>query len=1535
MGRLRPLLLASTALLAPALARAQAPDARPAGGRVVAGSATIAQTPTHTQVTQSTSRAVIEWRGFDIGSGHGVDIRQPSTGSWSLQRVTGPDPSAIAGRLTSNGGIALVNPNGVVFGNGAQVDVASLIATTADTANEAFIAGRMAFDRPGQPGARVENRGTVTLRERGLAALVGPVAANSGTINARLGRVAVAGAEAFTLDLAGDGLLALDVTRQVTRAPDGTAALATNSGTIRADGGGVLLTAEAASGLLETLVQAGGTITAAAITAHAPNGGVAVPAGATLEAPNGRITVGAAPSSRIGAPERLSARTTVERGATLRAPAGQVIVHAERRTAMHGTVAAPGGAVEVSSRRALALDGTMEAASILVDPQELRIVPSLSGSAEPAEITAAAVAAATGALTLTADRAIRVDAAVSKPSGPLTLATTNTTAAPGDGIHLNRPLNVAGDLTLRSAGDITQAASGARLTAGTLFAESRAGAVRLDAADNVIRAIAGGGAATRFDLASSVDLPVDGAVAAAAMRITTRGRLTLRAPLAAAGTMELVGGRGIAQTATGAAVAAGTLLLESSGAIALAGEGNRITELGDTAAPLGLALRTAASLNVAGVLNAPGARVALTLDAGDLTQDPAVSRISAGSLAVAAPGGGVTLDGPANAIARFSGIARDALVLHAGRALTLEGRVAAARVALTSFGDLAQETDALLVTPLLQAQAIGGAVALEDPLNAVAALGESGAGTGFALATSGTLRLTGRVAAPEIRLTTGRSLVTDGGSLATERLSVNALTGEVALAGPGNRIAALGPSGAAAGFALATEGALAIAGALDAGGPLLLQGASLVLAAPVAAPAVTLRALSGWVEQTAGTIRAGTLRAEATEGVRLAAAGNAVAAVSGRGDPLFRISTSGALLADDIAATEVALAAGGAIAQGGPRGIAAETLSAEAGGRLDLTAATNAIRALGSIAAPGGLALHTTTALLLTEAIAVPEARLEAGGDLAQLAAAPLSAGVLTLASGGAIRLEAPGNALPRLLVATAAGGLALATSGALASEGAVRAGGTLALTAGGDLTQPAGRLEAPLLIARSATGSVRLEGANLLDAAGGGAAGAWRLRVAGPGDLRLAGLVAAPEVALTLGGGLAEADGALRADILALDAAGAVELAGAGHRVGALSGRAASLRLAAGGTLQVTGALSTAGDLALSAEGIAILAPVAAGGSALLAATGGDIAQAGSGAGLSAATLEVRAAGAVALDGAGNRIPRLAGGSAGAGFALASEGPLRLLGGLAGETITLRAGGTLTLDGATFQAGRAVLLAAPGGLAAGARSRLEALDPARDPALVIDTRRAGLAALPDVVQPDLRGRPAEAQPTQLDRFGPARGAAAGGAAFDIAAGASPVFLLLDAGPAVGTLDAGRLGVLGEGGTAFILGTLAGTGGEAAAALVTLSASSGSYRFNACPMGAAGCGAPPPDPRPPDPRPDPPPPDPRPPDPPVPDPPRPEPPDPRPPAPTGGAALLPVRLGLSDLEDRAGLFLGPFPGPLPWAPWPPPPSLPPLVREAD
>ncbi len=255
----RAWLLRTTALLPVALASFGAQAQAPTGGQVVAGQAGIAQSSTQTTITQSTDRAAINWQGFNVGAGHTVQFQQPGAGSWTLNRVVGSDPSVIAGRITANGGVALINQSGIVFSRGAQVDVGSLIASAPGITNENFMAGRMRFDQAARPGAQVRNEGRITVMDRGIAVLAGPRVSNTGEIRARLGRVVLAGAEAFTLDLAGDGLISIDITQAV---QGGGAGVVTNEGLIEANGGSVLLTASAAGDLVEGLVRNTGTIRA-------------------------------------------------------------------------------------------------------------------------------------------------------------------------------------------------------------------------------------------------------------------------------------------------------------------------------------------------------------------------------------------------------------------------------------------------------------------------------------------------------------------------------------------------------------------------------------------------------------------------------------------------------------------------------------------------------------------------------------------------------------------------------------------------------------------------------------------------------------------------------------------------------------------------------------------------------------------------------------------------------------------------------------------------------------------------------------------------------------------------------------------------------------------------------------------------------------------------------------------------------------------------------------------------------------------------
>src|SRR5262249_25665697 len=159
--------------------------------------------------------------------------------SITLNRVTGNDPSQIFGRLTSNGQVWLSNPNGILFGRTARIDVAGLVAATANISDNEFMngTGQFRFDQAGRPNAAIVNGGEIRIRAAGLAAFVAPGVRNSGTINAGLGRVALGGGNTFPLDLYGDRLVNLAINDPVTQnavAADGSAVQAgvTNGGRI-------------------------------------------------------------------------------------------------------------------------------------------------------------------------------------------------------------------------------------------------------------------------------------------------------------------------------------------------------------------------------------------------------------------------------------------------------------------------------------------------------------------------------------------------------------------------------------------------------------------------------------------------------------------------------------------------------------------------------------------------------------------------------------------------------------------------------------------------------------------------------------------------------------------------------------------------------------------------------------------------------------------------------------------------------------------------------------------------------------------------------------------------------------------------------------------------------------------------------------------------------------------------------------------------------------------------------------------------------
>lgn len=240
--------------------------AGPVDGTIVGGQGGIERPDANTTIIrQESDRMAIDWRGFDVGSQESVKFQQPSSSSAALNRVTGANPSSIMGSISANGKVFLINPNGMVFGNGARVNVGAFVGSGLDIKTSDFMAGRNNFFTAGKTGGKVVNRGTITAATGGSVNLVGGVVENAGTIIADGGYVNLGVGKTATIDFEGDGLVRFAVSGAVDNNADDADAAVANTGTIQANGGHVLLSATAARNVFAKVVNNTGIIEAGRI----------------------------------------------------------------------------------------------------------------------------------------------------------------------------------------------------------------------------------------------------------------------------------------------------------------------------------------------------------------------------------------------------------------------------------------------------------------------------------------------------------------------------------------------------------------------------------------------------------------------------------------------------------------------------------------------------------------------------------------------------------------------------------------------------------------------------------------------------------------------------------------------------------------------------------------------------------------------------------------------------------------------------------------------------------------------------------------------------------------------------------------------------------------------------------------------------------------------------------------------------------------------------------------------------------------------
>ncbi|WP_143143920.1 filamentous hemagglutinin N-terminal domain-containing protein, partial [Polynucleobacter sp. MWH-Adler-W8] len=244
--------------------------ALPTNGQVVAGNASILQTQTATSATmnvnQTSQRAVINWDSFNVGKNATVNFNQPNTSAVTLNRVTGASASMIEGAVRVNGQVIFVNPNGVTFAKGSEVNAAGVVATTMNIADKDFMEGKSTYKGNGM--GQVINEGKIkTNVDGGYIALLAPEVRNDGYLIAKkgAGTVALGSGEQITLDFKGNSLVSLKVDKAIYQG------LIENRRVVEVNGGLVVIAVGSANQIMASVINNTGKISAGSMV---NNGGV-------------------------------------------------------------------------------------------------------------------------------------------------------------------------------------------------------------------------------------------------------------------------------------------------------------------------------------------------------------------------------------------------------------------------------------------------------------------------------------------------------------------------------------------------------------------------------------------------------------------------------------------------------------------------------------------------------------------------------------------------------------------------------------------------------------------------------------------------------------------------------------------------------------------------------------------------------------------------------------------------------------------------------------------------------------------------------------------------------------------------------------------------------------------------------------------------------------------------------------------------------------------------------------------------------------
>ncbi|MEW6642770.1 MAG: filamentous hemagglutinin family protein [Pseudomonadota bacterium] len=169
-------------------------------------------------INQTAPQAILNWQTFNVGAQTTVNFNQQAASWTALNRVVGnTGPSQILGQINALGQVLVINQNGIIFGGASQINVGSLIASTATITDQQFLTKGIYSATSGASGYLpsftgagakiiVENGALLTTNAPadqrsggGFVALLGTEVRNAGTITTPNGQALLAAGDDFVL----------------------------------------------------------------------------------------------------------------------------------------------------------------------------------------------------------------------------------------------------------------------------------------------------------------------------------------------------------------------------------------------------------------------------------------------------------------------------------------------------------------------------------------------------------------------------------------------------------------------------------------------------------------------------------------------------------------------------------------------------------------------------------------------------------------------------------------------------------------------------------------------------------------------------------------------------------------------------------------------------------------------------------------------------------------------------------------------------------------------------------------------------------------------------------------------------------------------------------------------------------------------------------------------------------------------------------------------------------------------------------------